>query len=146
MAITAERIGLDSIWTGDLISSTATTAARRAGREAWSVLAGLTRSQRVELGPLVAATSYNPAMLAKKAATVDEISGRRLILGLGAGWNRTEYDAYGFSYDHPGEPLRGAFTIIRTLLSTGAATSTAPTTASMTASCCHVDRGPVARH
>ena len=59
-------------------------------------------------------------MLAKKAATVDEISGGRLILGLGAGWNRTEYAAFGFPYDHRVSRFEEAFTIIRTLLREGA--------------------------
>ena len=58
-------------------------------------------------------------MIAKKAATVDEISGGRLILGLGAGWNRVEYDAYGFPYDHRVARFEEAFTIIRTLVREG---------------------------
>ena len=78
-------------------------------------------TSRIELGPLVASTSFhNPAMLAKKAATVDEISGGRLILGLGAGWNETEYRAFGFPFDHRISRFEEAFTIIRTLLSDGA--------------------------
>ena len=89
--------------------------------EAWSVLAALAEAtERVELGPLVAATSFHsPAMLAKKAATVDEISGGRLILGLGAGWHRPEYDAFGFPYDHRVSRFEEAFTVIRTLIRTG---------------------------
>ena len=58
-------------------------------------------------------------MLAKKAATVDEISGGRLILGLGAGWNEAEYRAYGFPFDHRVSRFEEAFTIIRTLLREG---------------------------
>ena len=58
-------------------------------------------------------------MLAKKAATLDEISGGRLILGLGAGWNETEYSAFGFPYDHRVSRFEEAFTIIRTLLREG---------------------------
>jgi alkanesulfonate monooxygenase SsuD/methylene tetrahydromethanopterin reductase-like flavin-dependent oxidoreductase (luciferase family) len=74
----------------------------------------------VEIGPLVAATSFhNPAMLAKKAATIEEISGGRLILGLGAGWNRVEYEAYGFPFDHRVSRFEEAFTIIRQLLRDG---------------------------
>lgn len=77
-------------------------------------------TERVELGPLVAATSFHsPAMLAKKAATVDEISGGRLILGLGAGWNQVEYDAFGFPYDNRVSRFEEAFTVIRTLLREG---------------------------
>jgi len=78
-------------------------------------------TERVQIGPLVAATSFhNPAMLAKKAVTVDEISDGRLILGIGAGWNRIEYDAYGFPFDHRASRFEEAFTIIRTLLTDGA--------------------------
>ena len=58
-------------------------------------------------------------MLAKKAATIDEISGGRLILGLGAGWNEAEYRAYGFPFDHRVSRFEEAFTIIRTLLRDG---------------------------
>ena len=77
-------------------------------------------TERVNLGPLVAATSFHaPAMIAKKAATIDEISGGRLILGLGAGWNRPEYEAYGFPYDHRVSRFKEALTIIHTLIREG---------------------------
>ena len=58
-------------------------------------------------------------MLAKQAATVDAISGGRLILGLGAGWNERDYRAFGFPYDHRVCRFEEAFTIIRTLLRDG---------------------------
>jgi alkanesulfonate monooxygenase SsuD/methylene tetrahydromethanopterin reductase-like flavin-dependent oxidoreductase (luciferase family) len=58
-------------------------------------------------------------MLAKKAATVDEISGGRLVLGLGAGWNEVEYRAFGFPFDHRASRFEEAFTIVRTLLADG---------------------------
>ena len=121
MAVTAERIGLDSVWTGDHLLYRDDGRPPRGPWEAWSILAALAAvTERVELGPLVAATSFhNPAMLAKKAATVDEISGGRLILGLGAGWNRPDYEAYGFPYDHRVSRFEEAFTIIRELLTTG---------------------------
>jgi alkanesulfonate monooxygenase SsuD/methylene tetrahydromethanopterin reductase-like flavin-dependent oxidoreductase (luciferase family) len=121
MATTAERIGLDSIWVGDHLLYRDDGGPPRGPWEVWSTLAALAAvTDRVELGPLVASTSFhNPAMLAKKAATVDEISGGRLILGLGAGWNRTEYDAYGFPFDHRVSRFEEAFTIIRLLLTTG---------------------------
>jgi alkanesulfonate monooxygenase SsuD/methylene tetrahydromethanopterin reductase-like flavin-dependent oxidoreductase (luciferase family) len=78
-------------------------------------------TSRIKIGPLVAATAFhNPAMLAKMAATVDEISGGRLVLGLGAGWNETEFRAFGFPFDHRVARFEEAFTIIRTLLRDGA--------------------------
>ena len=80
-----------------------------------AALAAIT--ERVEIGPLVACTSFhNPAMIAKKAATLDEVSGGRLILGLGAGWNESEYAAFGYPYDHRVSRFEEAFTIIRRLL------------------------------
>jgi alkanesulfonate monooxygenase SsuD/methylene tetrahydromethanopterin reductase-like flavin-dependent oxidoreductase (luciferase family) len=120
IARVAEDIGLDSIWTGDHLLYRDET--RNGGPwEAWSILAGLaTVTGRVAIGPLVAATSFHaPAMLAKKAATVDEMSGGRLVLGLGAGWNEVEYRAYGFPFDQRVSRFEEAFTIIRTLLAEG---------------------------
>ena len=122
MAELAERIGLDSIWVGDHLLYRDDGLPPRGPWEAWSLLAALAAvTHRVELGPLVAATSFHaPAMLAKKAATIDEISNGRLILGLGAGWNRPDYDAFGFPYDHRVSRFEEAFRIIRELLTTGA--------------------------
>ena len=66
------------------------------------------RPDRIELGPLVACTAFhNPAILAKRADTIDEISGGRLILGLGAGWNETEFRAFGIPVRSSNRPVRG---------------------------------------
>ncbi|MGI8830867.1 MAG: LLM class flavin-dependent oxidoreductase [Candidatus Limnocylindria bacterium] len=121
MARVAEGIGLDSIWVGDHLLYRDPGEPARGPWEAWSTLAAIAAvTDRVELGPLVAATSFhNPAMLAKKATTIDEISGGRLILGLGAGWNEVEYRAFGFPYDHRVSRFEEAFTIIRELIATG---------------------------
>ena len=120
MALAAEAVGFDSLWVGDHLLYR-TQDGVTGPWEAWSTLAALAAvTERVQLGPLVAATSFhNPAMLAKKAATIDEISDGRLILGLGAGWNRTEYDGFGFPFDHRASRFEEAFTIIRTLLTIG---------------------------
>jgi probable F420-dependent oxidoreductase len=120
MARRAESVGFDSLWVGDHLLYRDENEVRGPW-EAWSMLSALAAvTERIELGPLVAATSFhNPAMLAKKAATVDEISGGRLVLGLGAGWNETEYTAYGFPFDHRVGRFEEAFTIIRTLLGEG---------------------------
>jgi alkanesulfonate monooxygenase SsuD/methylene tetrahydromethanopterin reductase-like flavin-dependent oxidoreductase (luciferase family) len=122
MATLAEDVGFDSLWVGDHLLYRNEGEAVKGPWEAWSQMAALAAiTSRVEIGPLVAATSFHsPAMLAKKAATVDEISGGRLILGLGAGWNETEYSAFGFAYDNRVSRFEEAFTIIRTLLREGA--------------------------
>lgn len=121
VALTAEECGFDSIWLGDHLLYRDPDGSTRGPWEAWSVLAALGEAtERVELGPLVASTAFHaPTMLAKKAATVDEISGGRLILGLGAGWNRTEFEAFGFPYDHRASRFEEAFTIICTLIREG---------------------------
>ena len=121
IARTIEDCGFDSIWTGDHLLYRDERGVR-GPREAWTSLAALAEvTERVQLGPLVAATPFHePAMLAKMAATVDEISGGRLILGLGAGWNRVEFDAFGFPYAQRVDRFEEAFTIIRTLIREGA--------------------------
>src|SRR5258707_3608287 len=121
MARTAEGVGFDSLWLGDHLLYDLPGGGTRGPWEAWTALAALAAAtERVELGPLVASTSFHaPAMLAKQAATVDAISGGRLILGLGAGWNEREYRAFGFPYDHRVSRYEEAFTIIRGLLRGG---------------------------
>jgi alkanesulfonate monooxygenase SsuD/methylene tetrahydromethanopterin reductase-like flavin-dependent oxidoreductase (luciferase family) len=122
MARLAEDGGFDSLWYGDHLLYREPGAPARGPWEAWTVLAGLAAAtSRVEIGPLVACTAFhNPAILAKKAATLDEISGGRLILGLGAGWNEVEFRAYGIPFDARVARFEEAFTIIRTLLREGA--------------------------
>jgi alkanesulfonate monooxygenase SsuD/methylene tetrahydromethanopterin reductase-like flavin-dependent oxidoreductase (luciferase family) len=121
MAHTAEEVGLDSVWVGDHYLYRHPHGARGPW-EAWTQLAAIAAiTSRVQIGPLVASTSFHePGVLAKMAATVDEISGGRLVLGLGAGWNETEYRAFGFPFDHRISRFEEAFTIIRTLLREGA--------------------------
>ena len=121
MSRLGEQIGFDSVWVGDHLLYRDEVYGARGPWEAWTTLAGIAAStSRIAIGPLVACTSFhNPAMLAKLATTVDEISGGRLILGLGAGWNDTEYRAFGFPFDRRVARFAEAFTIIRTLLHEG---------------------------
>jgi alkanesulfonate monooxygenase SsuD/methylene tetrahydromethanopterin reductase-like flavin-dependent oxidoreductase (luciferase family) len=118
MARTAEALGYDSLWVGDHLLYRHPDEPAKGPWEAWTLMAALAAiTERVEIGPLVACTSFhNPAMIAKKAITLDEVSQGRLILGLGAGWNETEYAAFGFPYDHRVSRFEEAFTIIRRLL------------------------------
>jgi probable F420-dependent oxidoreductase len=122
IARTADQAGFDSIWVGDHLLYRFSSGETRGPWEAWTTLAGLAEAtDRVAIGPLVAATAFHhPFMLAKQAATVDEISGGRLVLGLGAGWNETEFAALGAPFDHRITRFEEAFTILRTLLAEGA--------------------------
>ena len=118
MARTAEAVGFDSIWVGDHYLYRGDGRSERGPWEAWTLLAALAAvTERVRLGPLVACLNFHaPAVLAKTAATVDEISGGRLVFGMGAGWNRTEFDAFGIPYDHRAARFEEAFDIVRRLL------------------------------
>ena len=118
MARLIEDAGFDSIWVGDHLLYDRPPAGLRGPWEAWTQLAAIAAvTERVEIGPLVACAGFHePAMLAKLASTVDEISGGRLIVGLGAGWNRTEFDAFGVPYDRRVERFEESFEIVRRLL------------------------------
>jgi alkanesulfonate monooxygenase SsuD/methylene tetrahydromethanopterin reductase-like flavin-dependent oxidoreductase (luciferase family) len=122
MARAAEDAGFDTLWLGDHLLYRYADGSTRGPWEVWTMLAAIAAStSRILLGPLVAATAFHsPAMLAKLASTVDEISDGRLIVGLGAGWNETEFQAFGFPFDHRISRFEEAFTIIRTLLRDGA--------------------------
>jgi probable F420-dependent oxidoreductase len=121
MARAAEAVGFDSLWLGDHLLYDLPSGVTRGPWEVWTSLAALAAvTERVELGPLVASTGFHaPAMLAKQAATVDAISGGRLILGLGAGWNAREYRAFGLPFDRRVARFEESFTIVRTLLREG---------------------------
>ena len=89
--------------------------------EAWTVLAALAEAtRRIELGPFVACNSFrNPALLAKMAVTLDEVSAGRLVLGIGAGWHEPEYRAFGYPFDWRVGRLEEALQIISALLRKG---------------------------
>jgi len=116
-----EDLGLDSIWIYDHLFYRFKKNVTTGIWEGWSMLSALAAcTQRVELGPLVACNSFrNPAILAKMAHTVDEISGGRLVLGVGAGWNQPEYDAFGIPFDHRVDRFEEALQIIKPLLKEG---------------------------
>lgn len=123
LALLAESSGYDSIWLGDhmMYRDDDPSIPASGPFEAWTTLAGLAAiTTRVELGPLVASLGFhNPGMIAKMAATIDQISSGRFILGIGSGWNRAEYLGYGFPYDHRVDRFEESFTVIRQFLETG---------------------------
>lgn len=98
----AEADGLDSIWVFDHLLFRFPGQEPEGIHEAWTMLSALAAvTSRVELGILVAAMPFrNPALLAKMAAAAEEVSGGRLILGVGTGWHEPEFDAFGYPFDH----------------------------------------------
>jgi probable F420-dependent oxidoreductase len=120
MARLAEDIGFDSLWFSDHLM-VHFDAGTFGAWECWSLLASIAAvTQRVELGPAVSCMSFrNPALLAKMADTVDEISGGRLILGLGAGWHTPEYRDFGYPFDHLASRFEEGIQIIHGLLRAG---------------------------
>jgi alkanesulfonate monooxygenase SsuD/methylene tetrahydromethanopterin reductase-like flavin-dependent oxidoreductase (luciferase family) len=118
IARAGEDVGFDSIWVGDHYLYRGDGRPERGPWEAWTLLAALASvTEVVRLGPLVACLNFHqPAVLAKVAATVDEISGGRLVFGVGAGWNRTEFEAFGIPYDQRASRFEEAFDIVRRLL------------------------------
>jgi probable F420-dependent oxidoreductase len=122
MARTAEAVGFSSIWVPDHFIFPTAHGGSSGTWECWSLVAALAAAtSRVELGTLVLGAGYrNPALLAKMADTVDEVSGGRLILGVGSGWLEYEYRAFGYPPDHKVSRFEEAIQIIRGLLKDGA--------------------------
>src|SRR5215470_16017145 len=117
----AEEDGFDSIWLADHLFYRNPDEPTRGIWECWTILAALAEAtKRVEIGPLVLCNSFrNPSILAKMAATADEVSNGRLILGVGAGWNEPEYQAFGLPFDHRVSRFEEALQILRPLLRDG---------------------------
>ena len=125
MALAAEASGLDSVWCADHLLFRHDEDDTTDGiHEAWTVLTAVAAiTERVEIGPLVLCVPFrNPALTAKMATTLDEVSRGRLILGLGCGWHEPEFEAFGYEYDHRVSQFAEAIEIIAPLLRTGSAT------------------------
>ena len=122
VALGAEAAGLDSVWVFDhlLFRFDGETTGIH---ECWTILAAVAEATHsVELGTLVMCTGFrNAALLAKMAATLDHISGGRLILGIGAGWHDPEYEAFGYPTDHKVGRFEESLAVIMGLIRTGRA-------------------------
>jgi len=120
MAIAADAGGLDSVWGADHLIFRSQGESHGI-HECWTILTAVAAvTSRVEIGPLVLALPFrNPALVAKMAAALDEVSGGRLILGLGCGWHEPEFDAFDFPFDHRVGRFEEALEVLVPLLRTG---------------------------
>jgi probable F420-dependent oxidoreductase len=102
LAVCAESEGLDSAWVADHFHYQPPDGEINGMHESWTLLSAVAAvTERIELAPLVLCSSFrSPGLVAKMAATLDLVSGGRLILGVGAGWHDPEYEAFGFPTDH----------------------------------------------
>jgi alkanesulfonate monooxygenase SsuD/methylene tetrahydromethanopterin reductase-like flavin-dependent oxidoreductase (luciferase family) len=120
LAMHAEQAGFDSLWAIDHLlyrfhDPRRGGALRTVGvGECWTLLAALAEAtSRVQIGTLVSCVPFrHPAVLAKMAVTLDEVSGGRVMLGLGAGWHEPELDAFGAPSDYLGSRFEEALQII----------------------------------
>jgi probable F420-dependent oxidoreductase len=118
MARAAEEVGFDSVWMGDHLLYRGDGRAERGPWDAWVLLSAIAAgTERVCLGPLVACAAFHPpGILARMAAGVDEVSRGRLVFGIGAGWNETEFRAFGIPFAERVARFEEAFDAIRRLL------------------------------
>ena len=117
LAWLAEAGGADSLWVADHYFYRDENV--EVGlHEAFTLLTAVAAvTRKVQVGPLVACTSFRSAgMLAKIAATLDAVSGGRLILGLGCGWHEAEYKAFGHPFDHRVGRFEEVVSAVRPLL------------------------------
>ena len=114
----AEAGGVDSLWVYDHFIFRMANEAEDGIHEAWTLLTAVAAvTERAELGTIVLGTGFRPpALLAKMAATLDEVSQGRLILGIGTGWHEPEYLAFGYPFDHRAGRFEEAIGIIVPLL------------------------------
>ena len=103
LALRAEATGWDGIWVADHFMVEQPDEGPTGVLEVWSTLAGLAAAtDRITLGSLVCSLTYrHPAVLASAAVTCDHISNGRFVLGVGAGWQENEHQAYGFELGDP---------------------------------------------
>ncbi len=116
----AERIGIEALWFADHFSFTSDTDLRGSW-DAWTLMAAIAAAvPNVQIGPMVACTAYrNPGVIAKMTEMIQDISGGRFILGLGAGWHKPEYDQFGIRFEPRVSQFEEALHIIRRLLRNG---------------------------
>ena len=121
IARATEAANFDSVWVFDHLIYRFPEQPEFGTWEAWTLMSALAEAtERVQIGSIVLCMPFrNPAVLAKMAATLDDVSQGRLILGLGAGWHEPEFDAFGLPFDHRVDRFEEALNIIVPLLREG---------------------------
>ena len=120
----AADVGFDIAWFADhLAFELPPDTEVRGVWDCWTMMGGLAAAtEGIGIGPLVACTGFrNPGVIAKMAEAIDEISGGRFVLGLGAGWHEPEYEMFGFPFDHRVGRFEEAIGIIAPMLREGRA-------------------------
>jgi alkanesulfonate monooxygenase SsuD/methylene tetrahydromethanopterin reductase-like flavin-dependent oxidoreductase (luciferase family) len=119
----AEAAGLDGLWFADhfIMQTPPGEGEIRGVWEAYPLMAGIAAgSSRITLGVHVTCLGWrNPIIVTKMSEVIDEISGGRFVLGVGAGWHKPEYDMFGFPWDHRVSRFEDAIRIIGPLLREG---------------------------
>ncbi len=124
LALYAEQLGFDSLWFGDHFQTSENDDGVLAGWwEMWTMLTAIAAvTDRVQVGAFVNCVLFrNPGVTAKQAEAVDEVSGGRFTLGLGAGWNESDFAAFGLPFDHRVSRFEEGLRIISALLRSGEA-------------------------
>ncbi len=126
LARQAEELGFESIWAFDHFH-TVPEPTDELTFESFTFLTALAaRTERVRLGHIVLSNGFrNPALVAKMASTLDVISNGRFEIGIGAGWKRDEWEAYGYGFPETKErldALKDSLEVLRAMLAPGHAT------------------------
>lgn len=120
LARDAEALGIDTIWVPDHLQRRVRDRPAFGFRECWTILAAAAEAtSTIEVGPFVACTGFrNPGLLARMASTLDEVSGGRLVLGLGPGNPTTDetWRAFGFDVTRPVSRFEESVEVVARLL------------------------------
>ena len=100
----AEDLGFESLWRSDHFFAFSGDRTRDSLEPFVSMTVLAQETERIRFGPLVTAVTFrHPAVVARMAAQIDQLSGGRFVLGMGAGWNVDEHSAYGIPFPSTGE-------------------------------------------